>query len=310
MSSRDREGGVWITSCAGIQRVELAMTQFGRSEGLNGSVYCIARYRGTALCRHRSRAVRAPDGGRHPPRFEAVPDIKSQVYELTPTAQGLLVATQGGVYTLAGGEPRDVVRKGTVWDIGVSVPRSRDRLRRGTVLVIQKLRWDGSAWTSIGKLPAVVSRSGRWRKMPTAAHGSQRKTRFSASTGQSRSPSAERFGTAQGVPVGFKNVYRLRGDIVFSSDKGLLQFDAAKSAFVPWTGFGAEFADGSRPVSIVAETARGLGLDQRQGLSRKARHESAGVASDAAAAVGPDRTIRGAIRSPMASCGPQARTAS
>jgi class 3 adenylate cyclase len=70
-------------------------------------------------------------------------------------------------------------------------------------------------------------------------------------------PALDRFGEKEGVPAGWKNVYRIRGQVLFATEKGLMCFSAPDNRFAPDASLGPMFADGSHAVSILREDSGG-----------------------------------------------------
>ena len=271
----DREGGLWITSGAGIDRADLAMTRFAQGEGLSGSTYTVTRH-GNALYAGTDaglfRLGRSKDGLA---AFEGLKGSGKAVFALVPTPHSLLAGFISGVQTVEGTGARLVTGTRPVYDISTSA-RDPSLVYAAGIEGLVSLRWSGTAWKRERSLPATGD---DFRSVLEDADG-----RVWVATARdilridwrTADGAVERFGAAAGVPAGFKNIYRIRGQVVFATPKGLLRFDAAKNTFVPWTVLGQEFADGSRPVSIVREAPDGRVWITGEGYHGELRPKSQG----------------------------------
>ncbi|HXJ42385.1 MAG TPA: adenylate/guanylate cyclase domain-containing protein [Bryobacteraceae bacterium] len=252
----DREGGLWITSAAGIDRADLAMTKYSVGEGLSGATYTVARH-GKALYAGTDQGLfllgQSESGIAS---FSGVEGIKTAVYVSVPSAHGLLVGFLGGLRSLDESGVRTITETQVVYDIATSTTDLSLAYVAGRAGLLS-IRWNGSMWKPEQSFPSGGEdfrsvQEDADRRVWVATQKDILRVDWRAAKGM-----VERFGPAAGVPTGFKNIYRIRGEIVFATSKGLLQFDAAVSKFVPWTRLGKEFADGSHPVSIVRESPDG-----------------------------------------------------
>ena len=252
----DREGGLWITSGAGIDRADLAMTRFAQGEGLLGATYTVARqgnalYAGTDVGLFRLGGTK--DGIA---AFESIKAASKAVLVVVPTPHLLLVGAMNGVLAVDGASALPVTFTRVVYDISPS-RRDPNLVYAAGLEGLASIRWNGSAWKQERILPAsgddfrsvLEDPDGRiW----VATNKDILRVDWSPADGV-----VERFGVSAGVPPGFKNVYRIRNQVVFATPKGLIRFDPDKKIFTPWAGLGEEFADGSRPVSIVRQSPDG-----------------------------------------------------
>ena len=253
---RDREGGLWITSNSGIERIDLAATRFTRTEGLNGNVYSIARHQGRLYAATGVGLFVLRTGAS--PRFEGVPGLNLQTPVVMPSAHGLLAGAQRGLYWVEENTASLIYETDGIYDLALS---ARDlntiyAVGRGG---LYKMNWTGSGWEMSRKLPASgqefrsVAEDSDGRIWVTTPKGILRIDWRTPEQTPAQAPAklVETFGPDRGVPDGFKNLFRLGGRVVFATAKGLLQYSEADSRFLPWPGFAPQ------PVSIVREAANG-----------------------------------------------------
>ncbi len=258
----DRQGALWLALESGIARLDLALTQFDRRNGLQGNVYAIARdsnwlYAGTS-----AGLFRLKPGTGNEAIFEAVPGIQDTVTVMLPAPGGLLVGTQRALYQVGpAGRAADPVAKlvlpvDSVLDLQIS-PRDPDRLYVAGRLFLLLLRRTGGEWHKEKEVPsggkdfrtAVEDSDGRvW--VTTLADIARFDFRVDP-------PVVERFSASDGVPEGWKNAYLVGGRVIFATQKGLMRFDPGDRRFKPDASLGAMFADGSRGVSILRESKDG-----------------------------------------------------
>ncbi len=270
----DREGGLWISSSAGIDRADLAMTRFASGEGLAGAAYGVVRNAGTVYA-GTSQGLFSLANRKGVPGFEPVRGIQDPLFATLPTANGLVAGGQRGLYQVAGQIAKLVPPITHVYDLAMS-RGSTDLLYAASRGGLNSFRWKGSGWVPDRSYP---SSGEEFRSVLEDADG-----RIWVATPKDilrvdwrhTEGLVQSFGVPAGVPAGFKNIYRIRGDAVFATPKGLLKFDPAAARFVPWTVLGKEFADGSRPVSIVREVADGRVWITGEGYHGELRPKASG----------------------------------
>lgn len=247
---QDREGGLWLTSNSGLERLDIsfALTWFPRSDGLNGSVY--------ALARQDSRIYAGTDTGLYEmnpgasPLFAPVRGLQQPVIAVASTTHGLLAGARIGLFGVGTGGAFPIYATGGILDIALS-PSDSDVAYAVGRAGLFKLSWGGSRWNVTRKLAASgtefrsVAQDNEGR-LWVATSGNMLRVDW-------RSPqeTVESFGADKGVPEGFKNLFRVQGRMIAATTKGPLQFDAAGGRFVPWPVLP------ETPVSIIREAAGG-----------------------------------------------------
>ncbi len=252
----DREGGVWVTSSGGVDRADLAMTRFSHSEGLQGSAYTVARYQGSVYVGTHQGLFRLTRSPGTLAAFEPVTGAKGLVSAMTETPDGLLVVFPNGIYSVVGAKATLAMAAYGPFDVSLS-PRDPGRAYVAAREKVFSMRREGGKWRQEQTFP---SSSEEFRSVMEGPDGEvwvatqKDVVRIDWREAEAR---VKRFGADAGVPSGFKNIYRIRSEVVVATPKGLRVFEPGKGVFVPWLGVGREFADGSRPVSLVREAPNG-----------------------------------------------------
>lgn len=242
----DREGGLWITSGAGMERLVLSLTRFGRSEGLNASVYSVARYQGLIYAATETGLFMLRPGSE--PRLETVKGLSMPVIPVIGTAHGILAGASGGILGTSGGPASLISVTGPTYDITLSNAAPNIAYAVG-VGGLFRLRWGGSHWSMDRKLVAsgtefrAVAEDNDGRVW-VATQGAILRVDW-----RKPAETVETFAVDKGVPGGFKNLFRIDGKVIAATSAGALQFSDSTGGFVPWTVLPA------KPVSIIREAA-------------------------------------------------------
>ena len=252
----DREGGVWVTSTAGLDRANLAMTRFSHSEGLQGSAYTVARYQGVVYVGTDQGLFRLTRSLKTLAAFEPVTGANGLVSAMAETPDGLLVVFPDGIYSVVGAKATLAMATHAPFDVSLS---SRDP---GLAYVAAResvfsMRLAGGKWKQERTFPGSSEDFRSVLEGPDGVVWAATQKDVVRIDWRETEARVKRFGSDAGVPAGFKNIYRIRGEVVVATPKGLRAFEPGKGIFVPWLGAGREFADGSRPVSLVREAPNG-----------------------------------------------------
>ena len=241
---RDRQGGVWLTTLSGIARLNPGLSSFGKSEDLQGDTEAMVTLNGVLYAGTTSGLFRLRPVAGMSPHFEHVEGIADTVWTLLPHGNDLLATTSHGIFLVSNDKARSILETGsTVSDICVSL-RDPQLLYTATAKGVFALQQQGQDWVKVGEASApgvqfrsvledpdgtvwAATKGGIWhidfRKQPVAV---------------------ERFGQEQNVPANWINVRSLAGHIVFTTEKGLRSYSAAKKRMVPDLTLGEEFPDG------------------------------------------------------------------
>lgn len=148
----DRQGGLWLASGGGLSRVDVLspLSFYDERIGLEGDAYAIERYdgdvyAGTSAGVYRLRSANGP-GQTTEPRFQLLPGLRAQVFDLQATSSGLLVASDKGVYAIESERMRRVGSGRTAFGLHVSRYDSTVTYV-GYIDGIGTLRRTDNAWT-------------------------------------------------------------------------------------------------------------------------------------------------------------------
>lgn len=252
-----REGGIWLATDNGIARFNPRLSRFDESHGLKGSVISLANWKGTLYAGTTTGLFRLrPPAPSQAPAFETVPQLQERVFVLVARDDGLWAGTQGGVYFINETGLKKILAVDLVYDLSFS-PRDPARLYTSGRFGAIVLRKEGNEW----KTAATLAPGGQ--ELRTIGEDPQGNVWITTLIGTLRAdfsqtpPKVTHFSQSDGLPDGWKNVFRAGGRFGIASEKGLRTFNPSKSAFVPEPAFGAEFADGRRGTLILRDDPQG-----------------------------------------------------
>jgi class 3 adenylate cyclase len=247
----DHQGGVWISTDAGVARSDPALSSLGEEQGLRGGVTAIGQMDGSVYAGTTLGLFRLQPSPGVEPTFEPVASLQQPVYTIAKYGNILLVGAIKGLFSVSGQEAKLVFPTDVVY--GVSFSRKDPDLvyicgRDG----VQALKLNGGKWTVVAKeskgedfLMSLEDSDGRVWATTMADIWS---IDF-----RSQPPVVKRFGPAEGVPERFKYVYMVNGHPAFTTTKGLLRFSERSQRFVPDAELGLQFSDGTHSLSLVLE---------------------------------------------------------
>lgn len=252
-STVDRQNGVWLTTSNGLARFQLYLTAFDEQSGLRGTLMALTRWKDTIYAGTTSGLFRLQPGkGAAPPQFEAVEGIKEAVFSLVVRPGELWIATQGGLYSM----PADIVKKEVKLEVAYDVafsPRNDGVLYVASRTGGLRFRREGAEWKKAGEVSAAG------QEFRTVAEDEDGRVWFTTRSGILRADfdkdpaTVETFSEADGLAPGWKNLFRIRGQLRFATEKGLVRFTGGTRKFVPDDSIGGIFADGSHGVLLMKE---------------------------------------------------------
>jgi class 3 adenylate cyclase len=257
----DSQGGVWLAQNNGITRFNPGLSLYGKSERIEGDVQFMARHDGALYAGTTSGLFRLKPQPGMAPQFERIGagknGVTSTVWALMSLEKDLLAATDQGVFVVLGNQATLIPESGReAYDLSIS-PRDPDTVYVARQTAVTVLRRHGSGWT---RTADFESPGEGFRTVLEDADGQVWATtrgniwRFDF---RGQSVRSEKFGIAQGVPLGWINARRLNGRVVFATATGLKRYDQTLKSFVPDPSLGTEFSDGSRDVNNIFEGAAG-----------------------------------------------------
>ena len=249
----DRQNGVWLTTSNGLARFQLHLTAFDEQSGLRGTLMTLARWKDTIYAGTTSGLFRLqPAKGAGLPQFEAVDGIKETVFALVVRPGELWIGTQNGLYSMPADKVKLEAKLEVAYDISFS-PRNDGVLYVASRTAGIRFRREGAEWKKAGEV------LGAGQEFRTVAEDDDGRVWFTTRSGILRAnfdqapPAVETFTEADGLPPGWKNLFRVRGQLRFATEKGLVRFTGQDRKFVPDDSLGAVFADGAHGVLLMRE---------------------------------------------------------
>ena len=262
----DQEGGLWLGLNYGLVRVEVSspLSFFDEETGLRGGVTDLARHNGLLYAATSVGLYKLQPGrsGAFPVWTPITAFETAQTWALLDAGSTLLAGTNEGVHVIQNDRitPLDDQRT-------FALHRARhapDLVFAGRKNGLARFRFDAPrrAWAPAvpvegvsGDVRAIAEgKAGElWLALqPTGVV----RVRFTEDYADLLS--VQRFGEAQGLPVGRTHPARLAERVVFVAETGrLYRFVPADTTFVPDTTLGAAFADGTQPVLLLRGDASG-----------------------------------------------------
>jgi signal transduction histidine kinase len=279
--TNDREGGIWLALDRGIARVELAhpLSLFDERSGLDGSLLSLHRHQGRLFAGTNHGLFVLIPGPR--PRFDAIPGIVGQVWDLLSIGDTLWIANSSGVHVLQAGQVLPL-RPSSQHALAMHVVGSPpQRVFIGMLRGLASMRLEQGRWLDEGPVDGIKDQV---RSLWVAADGTlwagTRATgvlRLGIPPGWRGSaddvpPVITRFGLADGLPdLNHTEVQPFGADALFLTHQGLFRFNATQQRFAPDPHFADLFPGGPRwvqPLLVRADQSIWAGTnDEHNGLS-------------------------------------------
>ncbi len=253
----DRQGGIWLATGQGLVRFVPRLTYFSEANGLRGALISLARWRNSLYAGTTSGLFRLKTSTLGaPPEFEAVPGLQESIWALTAREESLWIGAQSGLFEFNGTKlERRTASHEVVYDIAFSRrdPKTLFIAMRSAAHILQH---DGKAWVKTAELPSAGE---EFRTIADDAQGILWATTRSSIVRadlSSGTPQIKIFTEQNGLPKGWKNLFRVGTRLLFATEKGLVKFDPATQAFVPDPSLGTTFSDGSHGILLLKEDPR------------------------------------------------------
>lgn len=244
----DSQGNVWLALNAGLSHIELhsPLSIYDNRAGLPGLVLSVTHY-DDILYAGTDKGLYKLDSSN---RFQPVPGISGNCWSLLSTGPSLLAATSGGLFQVAAGRIRLLVK------------------RRSYVLAASR-RNPNRVWANIdAELVSLIRREDLWAEEHRFSNiqrdiksivedgsgslwlGARSKGVIKVGFDEGRPPAqpeVTEYADGQGLPAGEINVFIAAGHVMAASiDKGIFRLDADGKRFVPDSTLGDEFSGGPK----------------------------------------------------------------
>jgi signal transduction histidine kinase/CheY-like chemotaxis protein len=252
----DREGGLWLSHNNGITRLEWpsALTVLGKRNGLGADLLQdIVRHDGRLYVITNNGAFYLATESAAAPNATFLPVVSAETGEplrggfrgLLPTAHGLLLGDEHGLYVVQGDRGKKILDPGEpIMSLSTS-PRDPDRVYLGRARGLRQIRFQDGAWTAVGDYPEIQG------DVRAAMEGNDGTLWVAVTTqGYYRIPNpaqpalarVEHITGGNGLPDsilgGFTYVMPWRGQPLFAMNSGLFTYDAATGRFARLTAVG------------------------------------------------------------------------
>lgn len=179
--------------------------------------------------------------------FQIIPEIKGQVWSLHVVDETLLVAHNRGAYSIRNGEVRQIASDEGVWRF-LTLQNKESQILAGTYNGLVVYERDNLSWAKSHKI-RNFSESSRVLEQDDdgnvwISHGYKGIYRVEISDDFTNADNVTFFDQSDGLPSNLDNyVYKLNGEIVFGTSKGLYSFDAQDQMFYPHKKWQEKFGE-------------------------------------------------------------------
>lgn len=277
----DREGGLWLGMDNGLARLETPspLSLFTEPFGPQGAVEDLVRHQGQVYAATAQGVYRLSFTSGQFPAFQPVAGIATQAWAFLSLDNLLLVATNNGVFTIAGDRATqqladlsafylyrsrmDASRVYVGLEAGVGMlVKTQGRWRfsgpvPGTSGVVRSIVEDGEGALWLGTELQGVQRV----KFPTRPPGHPIDEGLSV-------PEVARYAWTQGLPPGYVYVYFVRQRLRFATSRGLYTFDPQRQTFHLDASLGTILADTTATIGHFVEDLQGQLLARLSDQSR------------------------------------------
>ena len=263
---QDREQGVWCALNDGIARIEFPgpLTYFQEANGFSGSAQDLLRhqnrlYVAASPAGSFSLGSRMTTHGLSQAFFYPVEGISTQSWELAAVDTQLLVATNTGIYSISQERAQPLLPSESLESSFLLPSRFYpDRLFVGLFDGAAVLKNANNTWSietvieGIGsEVRSMVEENAQTLWCGTRSNGVYRVHLDDVDGFQIER--VQHFSTEHGLPSGQIFVFLIENKVVITTEsQGIFSFEESETYFYPDSSFGAQFADGSIDVEIIA----------------------------------------------------------
>ena len=237
---QDQNKQLWLALDNGINYVELfsPFTFINAGMGIEGAGYDAAIFEGGLyLATNQGLFVKEYLSGTQEP-FELIKQIKGQVWTLSEYNDVLLVSHNRGAFSIKNGNIRHIEKNEGVWRF-LPVVGEPDLLIAGTYSSLDVYEFKNKRWQKRNTLQNFEE-SSRVMEMDEngdiwVSHGYKGVYRITVNDDYTMVTDISFFDSKNGLPSDFDNyVYKLNGETIFGTSKGIYHFDSVKEKFVAY----------------------------------------------------------------------------
>ncbi len=257
----DAQGGLWIGANNGIIYTEVnsPITMFGDKQGIDGTIYCVLRHEGILYA---STNLGLFYFDKLTNSFKVVEGVTNAVWDIMSMKVGyenkLFIVSSSGL-----GEVKNFKITSTFRPMAYQLCRSQSnpqRLYIGGQDYVSALLYKNGKWEEEG----IIKETGNnFRSLAEDKNGvfwassylnGIRKIVLNNGKFDSTA-TITRYDTLQGLPLKENVFFKVAGEILVATEKGIKRYSEDGDNFVPYTKFGNQFADGTYKVTKIVEDA-------------------------------------------------------
>lgn len=265
----DRQGALWACLDRGVARIDIRpwLSTLGALNGLPRSQFSTLRFQNATYAASTTGLLRIEPGtARDPAKAVPIPEVREFLSSLVDAGDVLIGLSEHGIWQW----PAPTPTERQIADLSNATAFGPLRSQPGRWIAIANeqpysFRREGRRWIAEGKIPGIDhARSvheddagALWFGLSTK--GVLKVTLPAAGPTSPGEPVIERFGVAQGLPVGhgWVRLMWVKGRLLLSCQKGIYRLDAGGQRFVASSEFGERFADGSTTARSLVEDEQG-----------------------------------------------------
>jgi signal transduction histidine kinase/DNA-binding response OmpR family regulator len=254
----DSHGNLWLALGSGITKIEYRspISVYGSGANLFGLVLTVTRHQNNLYAGTTRGLFSFASTG----KFRPVPDITVNCFFLLSTANGLLAATDGGVFQVENNSTRLVSKTPSFFLCRSQIDINRIWVGTTSGLVSLYRESEKSQWTeerefenTAQRIRTIVEDKKENLWLGTETKGVVKVDFPVAGTINNPVISHYSHDTSAGLPPVEVHVFMAAGHVIFATDKGIFRFDKKNKTFIPDPTLGDEFTDGSRGVFRIVE---------------------------------------------------------
>ncbi|MCF8308159.1 MAG: hypothetical protein K9I68_04030 [Bacteroidales bacterium] len=236
---KDHNGQLWLGLDNGINYLEInsPFTYFRDGMGIEGTGYDAKLFEGDIfLATNQGLFTKKWDQNARN-TYKLLPNIKGQVWSLNKFGNKLLVGHNRGVYAIGNTTVNEIFHNQGTWEF-IKLDAEKELVLAGTYNSLIILNKENGRWQYRNKVKGFNESSRVLEQDSTGniwiSHGYKGIYRLRLSESYDSVETKDFYDTHHGLPSNIDNyVYKLRGEVVFGTEKGIYEFDTTTGTFAP-----------------------------------------------------------------------------
>ncbi len=256
----DRERNLWAGLQNGISKIELLseLTVYGENNNLPGTVQAVMRHQNTIYAATSQGLFKLQPQDiskkQYYSEFSQIPNTEIQCWTLETCKDDLLLGCNSGVFIVKNNQLKQLC---TGYAMKLLYSRRFDCFFVGFINGLGIIKKENNRWIYMGR---VKSLSDEVRSLALDEDGYlwigtryQHTARINFTQGLTLNPPIERFNKSHNIPDPFVFVYRIKNTIHFTTNQGILQYNASEKKFYPDTTLNFQRDSNFKAVYIIKE---------------------------------------------------------